>query len=113
MQGQSPWNPNKEKRRNMRISRVYTDSALEIDCSLQLGAVVSHYLAHVLRLAVADQVHLFNGRDGEFDAQITHISKHEVSASLLHQRRCPVATVLCINLGLDFRRDYRFRFCVQ
>jgi len=97
----------------MRISRVYTDSPLEIDCSLQLGAVVSHYLAHVLRLAVADRVHLFNGRDGEFDAQITRISKHEVWVLLRQQLRGPEATALRINLGLGLSRGDRMDFAIQ
>ncbi len=46
---------------------------------LRLDAAQSHYLATVMRLKAGDQVALFNGRDGEWRAEITEAARRTVS----------------------------------
>jgi len=52
-----------------------------------LSKAQSHYLARVLRRKVGDQVRLFGGSDGEWLADITHISKQEITLSVGEQTR--------------------------
>ncbi|WP_374764406.1 16S rRNA (uracil(1498)-N(3))-methyltransferase [Yunchengibacter salinarum] len=47
----------------------------------------SHYLAHVLRARPGEQIGLFNGRDGEWLAQITGVNKKAVELAVLSLRR--------------------------
>ncbi|HEY8253853.1 MAG TPA: 16S rRNA (uracil(1498)-N(3))-methyltransferase, partial [Rhizomicrobium sp.] len=47
----------------------------------------SHYLLHVLRAKSGNRVLLFNGRDGEWLAQIGQASKRGVTATCLSQTR--------------------------
>ncbi len=61
--------------------------------TMQKGAVFdlaeasSHYLSRVMRCQAGDKVLLFNGRDGEWLAEITQCSKKTVSVSLLARTR--------------------------
>ena len=47
----------------------------------------SHYLARVLRRQIGDQVRLFNWSDGEWLANITHLSKQEITLMVGEQTR--------------------------
>lgn len=40
-----------------------------------LDQAQAHYLSAVMRLGAGDHVALFNGRDGEWDAEITRLAK--------------------------------------
>lgn len=46
--------------------RLFVDEALAADRELLLSGKPAHYLMHVMRRAVGDLLHLFNGRDGEW-----------------------------------------------
>lgn len=48
-----------------------------------------HYLKNVLRRKPGDKVLLFNGDDGEFDAEIVSLEKKSGTAKLLKQTRAP------------------------
>lgn len=63
---------------------------LFIDAPLGSGQVVTlsdqaHYLFSVMRQSIGDTVFLFNGRDGEWQAEITHITKRTAALNCLHQ----------------------------
>ncbi len=49
----------------------------------------AHYLQTVIRRDVGDDVRLFNGQDGEWDAQITALRRDRVSFTLLTRNREP------------------------
>lgn len=59
----------------MSRPRLYVPDDLAADARLTLGKDQSHYLAHVMRIRVGEQVALFNGRDGEWRAEVTGIAK--------------------------------------
>lgn len=61
-------------------TRLYLDETLAADCELELGGDSAQYLGRVLRLRPGDFVRVFNGRDGEFAAELVAFSKHAVSA---------------------------------
>jgi len=52
-----------------------------------LAKAQSHYLARVLRRKIGDQVRLFNWSDGEWLADITHLSKQETTLMVGEQTR--------------------------
>ncbi|MEX1147562.1 MAG: RsmE family RNA methyltransferase, partial [Sphingomonadales bacterium] len=47
--------------------------------SVQAGPAEAHYLCHVMRCKVGDEIALFNGRDGEWRARIDGCSKKAVT----------------------------------
>ena len=50
--------------------RLFVDAALDAGASIALERNQSNYLGNVLRLAAGETVLVFNGRDGEWQAQI-------------------------------------------
>ncbi len=55
--------------------RLFTPDDLSLDIERTLAPSQAHYLGSVMRRAVGDFVLLFNGRDGEFRAQITALKR--------------------------------------
>ena len=66
---------------------------LFIEQPLAAGAIVSaderalHYLRNVMRRAAGDAVVLFNGRDGEFEAEIATLDKRNAAFKVTRLRR--------------------------
>ncbi len=66
-----------------------------VDAPLAEGEIVSltggqvHYLRSVMRRGIGDDVHVFNARDGEFAAQITHLDKKAGEVRVEEQLRAP------------------------
>ena len=65
--------------------RLYVDAPLGEDAAVQATAEQAHYLGRVMRLGVGDPVLLFNGRDGEWRAEIARIDKR--AADLVARER--------------------------
>lgn len=66
-------------------TRLYVTGDLGAGVAIALDEGQSHYLLHVLRAQVGNRVLLFNGRDGEWLAEITQAAKRGVSAKCLTQ----------------------------
>lgn len=64
--------------------RVYVTSDLATSGVVGLERDQTHYLINVLRLESGDRVIVFNGRDGEFEAEITAVQKKSVDLTLLN-----------------------------
>jgi len=65
--------------------RLYVTGDLGKAVTVTLDEGQSHYLLHVLRGKAGDHLCLFNGRDGEWLAQITRAAKRGVTVTCLHQ----------------------------
>lgn len=65
--------------------RLYVEGALGEDARIVPDEGQAHYLLHVMRGRADDRVRLFNGRDGEWLARLTELSKR--SCVLLCERR--------------------------
>ncbi len=65
-----------------QATRLYLDSELEPGLELSLGGDEAQYLGRVLRLKAGDRISVFNGRDGEFDAELTAFTKKAVSLAI-------------------------------
>ena len=57
--------------------RLYVEAPLTTGAQLPLPVSQSHYLLHVMRARIGRRVSLFNGRDGEWLAQIVEATKRE------------------------------------
>jgi 16S rRNA (uracil1498-N3)-methyltransferase len=64
-------------------TRLYVTGDLGEGEALTMDQGQSHYLLHVLRAGAGNLVSLFNGRDGEWLAEITQASKRGVAARCL------------------------------
>jgi 16S rRNA (uracil1498-N3)-methyltransferase len=60
-------------------TRLFVTASLEPGDTVSLDEGQSHYLLHVLRAKAGDRVLLFNGRDGEWQAEITAMPKRGVT----------------------------------
>ncbi len=67
--------------------RLFVESDLREDLSVELDAKAAHYLVNVLRLGAGEPVLLFNGRDGEWLAEITAASRKACTLAPSRQSR--------------------------
>lgn len=65
------------------LTRLFVTAALEPGATVTLDEGQTHYLLHVLRAGAGDRVLLFNGRDGEWRAEIATAAKRGVALTLL------------------------------
>lgn len=67
--------------------RLFVTSKLGAGATVSLSKDQAHYLGNVLRLKQGDNLLLFNGRDGEWWAELGAIGKKDAEARLDHQTR--------------------------
>jgi 16S rRNA (uracil1498-N3)-methyltransferase len=68
-------------------TRLFVTAALVPGAAVALDEGQAHYLLHVLRAKVGDRVLLFNGRDGEWQAEVAAVGKRGIRLTL----RAPTA----------------------
>ena len=74
-------------RTDFRTPRIYVDSALAGGGEVPLDRDQANYLVNVLRLTQGDNVLLFNGRDGEWQAALSGTGKRSLSATVGELKR--------------------------
>jgi len=74
-------------RENYTLTRLFVVEPLSKGASLTLDRSQAHYLTTVLRKSVGDSVRLFNGKDGEWQADIVQQSKKQVTLTLTKHLR--------------------------
>lgn len=62
-------------RENYTLPRLYIDVALKSGAEIALDKAQVHYIGTVLRKSVGDALRVFNGRDGEWQAEISGLDK--------------------------------------
>jgi len=94
----------------MRLSRIYTDTELDICSSIDLPVATSHYINHVLRLKNSQEIILFNGRHAFDYSSTIEISKKKVSATptsrKLNNVESPIKTTLFQAVGKSEHVDF-------
>lgn len=73
----------------MSTPRLFLDEALHEGAAVAGTAAQAHHLGAVLRRGAGDPVALFNPRDGEFAATITHLRKDRCAFALGPRLRAP------------------------
>ena len=72
---------------DFRSPRLYLDAPMSAGALVPLTPAQSQYLTRVLRLAPGDTVLVFNGRDGEWLAQIETAGRKSAQVTLLERSR--------------------------
>jgi 16S rRNA (uracil1498-N3)-methyltransferase len=72
-------------------ARLHVAADLAAGAAVALEEAQTHYLRNVLRLAPGDEVALFNGRDGEWQAAIDGLAKRSTTLRCLAQTRPQIA----------------------
>ncbi len=73
--------------RDLTSERLYVTSPLAPGGTIPLVGEQAHYLLNVLRMRVGSRVLLFNGRDGEWMAEVRDVKKRAASLALCEQTR--------------------------
>ncbi len=97
----------------MRVSRLYIDMPLAVQEAIELDEDCAHYVRTVLRLKKGYLVVLFNGRGGEYQAEIVEVSRKQVLVQVLSFVERDVESPLQVVLGLGVSRGERMDFAVQ
>ncbi|MFT0211519.1 16S rRNA (uracil(1498)-N(3))-methyltransferase [Pseudomonas sp. F1_0610] len=96
----------------MRLSRFFVDTPLSLG-SHQLPEAQAHYLGRVLRMAVGEQIQLFDGSGREFMATLTEISKKMVVVEITNEDAGQPDSPLHIHLGQGLSRGERMDWAIQ
>lgn len=97
----------------MRLSRLYCETDLTADTQLTLTDDHAHYLGKVLRVKPGQKLALFNGRDGEFTAEITVINKRDIQVALASSCSQKPEQLLPVHIGLGLSRGERMDYAIQ
>lgn len=73
--------------RDLTSERLFIDAPLHADAEIILNDTQAHYLLHVLRLAAGARILVFNGRDGEWLAEIANVKKRSAELRLISEQR--------------------------
>ncbi len=71
-------------------TRLYVDAPMAAGGEVALGRDQSHYLTNVMRMGTGERVLVFNGRDGEWAAEIAEASKKAAVLRLIERTRAHV-----------------------
>jgi len=80
-----------------RIPRLFVDADLTAGAEYAATPEHAHYLVNVLRRAVGDPVHVFNGRDGEWEATLAATSKKRANLVIAQQLRAQTRSGVVIS----------------
>ena len=90
--------------------RFFDDQDFLSGQAVELGASASHHIGKVLRMAVGDELVVFNGRGGEWLASIAAISKKAVTIEPQgftdEDRTAPLAVTVALPMIKGERMDY-------
>ncbi|MCG8511111.1 MAG: 16S rRNA (uracil(1498)-N(3))-methyltransferase [Rhodospirillales bacterium] len=73
--------------RDQNKVRLHVDQSLSQGQNIDLDRDQSHYVAHVMRQGVGNEISLFNGRDGEWRAAVSALARNQVTVACLGQSR--------------------------
>jgi len=94
----------------MRLTRCYVPTALQSQSTLWLPSAAAAHVAKVLRLRAGAALTLFDGRGGEFEAQVLALDRQRVQVHVgAHQaieRESPIAVTLLQCLVRAERMDW-------
>ena len=94
----------------MRIPRIFTDQIITVGNQINLSAVASHHIIHVLRITTGRPIILFNGQGGEYRGVIASITKKIASVEITDfrdiDRESPLSVELAVCLIKNDRMDW-------
>lgn len=97
----------------MRIPRIYIDTALDKQTTIELDERAFQHVVKVLRLREGDEISLFNGSGGEHSANLLEVSKKHASAQITGFIDRSSESLLAIHLALGISKGERMDFAIQ
>jgi 16S rRNA (uracil1498-N3)-methyltransferase len=101
----------------MSEPRVYVDMVLADQATVTLGDAEYHHLVVVLRRIRGDAITLFNGRGGEYGANIETVGKRKLTARIWQfrdvARESPLDVTLAQAVSKGERMDYSIQKAVE
>ncbi len=99
------------------MTRIHVDIELSAGSECLLPSSAAHHVRDVLRLERGAELVLFNGRGGEFEAEVLAVSRSEVRAALGAWRagiaESPLAVTLVQSISRGERMDYTIQKAVE
>ncbi len=89
----------------MSTPRFHIDGPIPESGSMELPRSVAHHINAVLRMKAGATIILFNGRGGEYQAQIINTGNHQAEVRILDYRNVereiswPLCLALCVSKG--------------
>jgi len=96
----------------MKAPRFYIEEELVTGSSLQLTDDISRHIK-ALRLSVGDQIVLFDGQGGEFDAEVTETSRRSTTVYLLAHQPIERESPLTVHLAISLIRKDAMEVAIQ
>jgi 16S rRNA (uracil1498-N3)-methyltransferase len=94
----------------MRLTRIHVDLPLSGGGEIDLPEAAAAHLTRVLRLTAGARVVAFDGRGGEWDAQLSAVTRHGARLALLAhrdvERESPLRTVLLQAIARGDKMDF-------
>ncbi|MDY6942138.1 MAG: 16S rRNA (uracil(1498)-N(3))-methyltransferase [Pseudomonadota bacterium] len=97
----------------MRVTRFYHPEPLKEHSEIELKAPAARHATRVLRLRPGDPVVVFDGRGGEFPAQVADTGRQGVSIRLAERVPVERESPLIITLVQGISRGERMDFTIQ
>ena len=95
------------------MPRIYVEIELTSGAECALPATAAHHVRDVLRLERGAELVLFNGRGGEYEAQLLAVGRAEVRAVLGVFRHRAVESPLAVTLVQSISRGERMDYTIQ
>lgn len=97
----------------MRKTRIFVNQKLRAEAEVVLADEASHHISRVLRLRLGHPLILFDGRGGEYDAEISKIDKRSVEVHINQYREVNNESPLRITLAQGITRGQKMDFILQ
>ncbi|PLR34998.1 16S rRNA (uracil(1498)-N(3))-methyltransferase [Chimaeribacter californicus] len=97
----------------MRIPRIYHPEPLHSGSTLTLSDEAANHVGRVLRMTAGQQLHLFDGSNQVFPAEITQVEKKSVQVRLGAGVVQDVESPLDLHLGQVMSRGEKMEFTIQ
>lgn len=103
-------------RANYKMQRLFVPDGLAAGASFDLAADQAHYLLNVLRMREGGRLLVFNGRDGEWLAELTGAARKKATLAVREQTRpqpAPPGLFYCFAPIKKGRMDYLVQKAVE
>ncbi|MCK5876399.1 MAG: 16S rRNA (uracil(1498)-N(3))-methyltransferase [Candidatus Marithrix sp.] len=101
----------------MRCSRLFVESSLSVGQEVILSKDTSHYLLNVLRTRIDSSVTLFNGKGGEYKANLIEITKKTAKLQVYEYNNInlesPLDLILVVAISRPEHMDYTIQKAVE
>lgn len=97
----------------MSVPRLFQKINLSEDKVITLSLSAAHYLGTVRRIQENDEVIIFNGEGGEYDAQVLEMKKEKLTVKVLSYRDISRESFFEIHLAQGIARGEKMDFIIQ